>query len=82
VHEEVKQTKTRSGWPVSRTLQALGVARSSYYRWLREKPWSRKEPGELVRVVQAFEALAREKRAVGTMPWRIRRCVIGSCRGG
>ncbi len=64
MHEEVKQTKTRSGWLVSRTLQALGVARSSYYRWLREKPWSRKEPGELVRVVQAFEALAREKRAV------------------
>ncbi len=64
MHEEVKQTKTRSGWLVSRTLQALGVARSSYYRWLREKPWSRKEPGELVRVVQAFEVLAREKRAV------------------
>lgn len=29
----VKQTKARSGWPVSRTLAALGVPRSVYYAW-------------------------------------------------
>jgi len=29
----VKQTKVRSGWPVSRTLAALGVPRSVYYAW-------------------------------------------------
>lgn len=58
----MKQTKTRSGWPAARTLQALGVARSSYYRWLREESWSK--PAEPVRVVQAFEALAPEKQAV------------------
>jgi transposase InsO family protein len=64
VHEEVKQTKTRSGWPARRTLQALGIARSSYYRWLREQAWS--APSEPVRVVQAFEALPEEKQAVRT----------------
>jgi transposase InsO family protein len=64
VHEEVQQTKTRSGWPVRRTLQALGIARSSYYRWLRAEAWS--APSEPVRPVQAFEALPEEKQAVRT----------------
>ena len=36
VHEEVKLTKQRSGWPVAKTLSALGVTRTTYYRWLRE----------------------------------------------
>src|SRR5438270_2531231 len=36
VHEEVEQTKHRSGWPVKQTLAALGVAPRSYYRWLKE----------------------------------------------
>ena len=62
MHEEVKQTKTRSGWPARRTLQLLGIARSSYYRWLRDEAWS--APPEPVRVVQAFEALPEEKQAV------------------
>ncbi len=60
----MKQTKQRSGWPVTRTLRALGVSRSSYYRWLREEAWSREQPAEPVRPVQAFEALAEERQAV------------------
>lgn len=36
VEEEVKQAQSRSGWPVGKTLAALGVARRSYYRWLKE----------------------------------------------
>jgi putative transposase len=64
VHAEVQQTKQRSGWPAGRTLQALGVARSSYYRWLREQSRSRGAPAEPVRPVQAYEALAEEQAAV------------------
>lgn len=63
VQEEVQATKTRSGWPARRTLAALEVPRSSYYRWLREAAWSR-ATSEPVRPVQAFEALHEEKRAV------------------
>jgi putative transposase len=62
VHAEVKQTKTRSGWPARRTLTALGVSRSSYYRWVRQEAWS--APSEPVRPVQAFEATSEEKQAV------------------
>lgn len=58
----MKQTKTRSGWPARRTLQALGIARSSYYRWLRQESWA--APSAPVRPVQAFEALPEEKQAV------------------
>lgn len=64
MHEEVQQTKTRSGWPARRTLTALGVSRSSYYRWLRAEAWS--APSAPVRPVQAFEALPEEKQAVRT----------------
>lgn len=60
----MKQTKRRSGWSVRRTLSALGIARSSYYRWLREEAWARQQPAEPVRPVQAFEALPEEKQAV------------------
>ena len=58
----MKQTNERSGWPAGRTLQALGIARSSYYRWLREEAWL--SPPEPVRPVQPFEALPEEKQAV------------------
>ena len=46
------------------TLAALEIACSSYYRWLREEAWSRQQPAEPVRPVQAFEALPEEKQAV------------------
>ena len=62
VHDEVQQTKTRSDWPVRRTLQALGIAPSSYYRWLKEQAWAQTAPS--VRPVQAFEALSEEREAV------------------
>jgi transposase InsO family protein len=64
VHEEVKLTKQRSGWPVGRTLSALGVTRTTYYRWLREEAWARARAGERPKPVQPYEALAEEKAAV------------------
>jgi len=30
----VEQTRKRSGWPVKRTLRALGIAPSSYFEWI------------------------------------------------
>ena len=44
VHEEVELTKRRSGWPVVKTLAALGVTRTTYYRWLREEAWAKARP--------------------------------------
>jgi transposase InsO family protein len=41
VHEEVELTKRRSDWPVGKTLAALGVSRTTYYRWLREEAWAK-----------------------------------------
>ncbi len=64
VHEEVQQARKRSGWPAKKTLAALGVARRTYYRWLREEAWARALPAEPVRPVQPYEALAEEKTAV------------------
>ena len=64
VHEEVEQTRQRSGWPAKKTLAALGIARRSYYRWLREEAWARALPAEPVRLLQPYEALAEEKEAV------------------
>jgi putative transposase len=64
VHATVLQTKERSGWPARRTLAALGIARSSYHRWLREEAWARALPEEPVRPVQPYEASAEEKEAV------------------
>jgi transposase InsO family protein len=64
VHEEVEQTRERSGWPAKKTLAALGIARRSYYRWLREEAWARELPAEAVKPVQPYEALPEEKEAV------------------
>ncbi len=64
VHGTVVQTKERSGWPGRRTLAALGIARSSYYRWLREEAWARELPAKPVQPVQPYEASAEEKLAV------------------
>jgi putative transposase len=63
VHEVVKQTKRRSGWPVRRSLQALGVSPTSYYRWLRERKMGATATAP-IRPVQAYEALEEEKHAV------------------
>jgi transposase InsO family protein len=62
VHAEVKKTKERSRWPATRTLRALGIPRRTYYRWLREEAWARRE--EVVKPVQPYEALPAEKEAV------------------
>jgi putative transposase len=64
VHEEVEQTRERSGWPAQKTLAVLGIARRSYYRWLREEAWARALPAEPVKPVQPYEALPEEKEAV------------------
>jgi putative transposase len=63
VHAEVRSTKQRSGWPAGRTLAALGVKRTSYYRWLREEAWAKQaEPPP--KPVQPYEALPEEKEVV------------------
>lgn len=62
VHEEVEQAKQRSGWPVAKTLTALGVSVRSYYRWLRERAWDRPRPA--VKPVPPYEATPAEKAVV------------------
>jgi putative transposase len=64
VHEEVQQAKRRSGWPARRTLAALGIARRSYYRWLKEEAWAKDRPTEPSPPVSPYEALSEEKQAV------------------
>jgi putative transposase len=64
VHEEVERTEQRSGWAAHRTLQALGVSRRSYYRWLKEEAWAKAVPADPVPPVQMYEALSAEKEAV------------------
>jgi putative transposase len=64
VHEEVELTKRRSGWPVGKTLAALGVTRTTYYRWLREEAWAKELPREPPKPVQPYEALPEEKATV------------------
>lgn len=56
--------KGRSGWPASRTLAALGIARRSYYRWLQEEAWAKGRPAEVPRPVPLYEALTEEQQAV------------------
>ncbi len=65
VHAEVEQTQERSGWPAGRTLKALGMSRSSYYRWRREAKWAQEGRWSApLRPVQVYEALPEEKAAV------------------
>lgn len=64
VHEEVVRAKERSGWPAKKTLAALGIARRSYYRWLKAEAWARALPAAPVKPVQPYEALPQEKEAV------------------
>lgn len=64
VHEEVERTKKRSGWPVRRTLAALGIAPRSYYRWLKEEAWAKDRAAEPSPPVSPYEALPEEKKAV------------------
>jgi len=64
VHEEVQRTKERSGWPAGKTLAALGVTRTTYYRWLREEAWAKARPAAPVPPVQPYEALPEEKAVV------------------
>ena len=59
----MEQTKARSGWPARRTLEALGIGRGTYYRWLKQTAWT-KEPRGAVRPLQLFEALAEEREVV------------------
>ena len=47
-----RSTKRRSGWPVAKTLVALGISRRTYYRWVREKSWAKTSPAEPIRPVQ------------------------------
>lgn len=63
VQAVVQQTKRRSGWPARRTLRALGIPATSYYRWLREKAWVQAASAPIP-PVQAYEALEEEKQAV------------------
>jgi transposase InsO family protein len=64
VHEEVEQTKRRSGWPAKRTLAALGISRRSYYRWLKEEAWAKDRPAAPIAPVPPYEALVEEKEVV------------------
>jgi putative transposase len=57
----VTQTRTRSGWPVVRTLRVLGVSPRSYYRWTKEQRWEKEASPQ---PVQPYEVLAGEREAV------------------
>jgi transposase InsO family protein len=65
VQAVVVQTKTRSEWSTRRTLVALGIAPTSYYRWLREEAWAKAtSTAAPVGPMQAYEALPEEKQCV------------------
>jgi putative transposase len=63
VQQTVEQTKARSGWSARRTLQALGIARGTYYRWRKEAAWT-KAPRVAASPLQLFEALPEEREVV------------------
>jgi DNA invertase Pin-like site-specific DNA recombinase len=61
VQATVAQTRERSEWPVKKTLAALGIARRTYYRWLKEEKWAQQLLEAPPRPVQPYEALPEEK---------------------
>jgi putative transposase len=67
VEAVVEQVKERSGWSARRTLHALGVTPSSYYRWRRAAASLRALSGlsgSPPRSVTLYEALPEERAAV------------------
>ena len=64
VGAEVARTRLRSGWPVRRTLGALGVSASAYYRWERNRFRAALGEEKPPAPVQPYEALPEEKAAV------------------
>lgn len=64
VHEEVGLAKRRSGWPTDKTLRALGVSRTTYYRWRRAALRVVEGLSGPPPPVQPYEALPEEKAAV------------------
>jgi putative transposase len=64
IHEEVEQSRRRSGWPAGRTLDVLGIGRRTYYRWVGERAWDRPPESEPPAPVQPYEALPEEKKKV------------------
>ena len=69
VEAVVHKTKERSRWPVRRTLLALGVSPTSYYRWRRAAASLRAGEGlsgSPPPPVTSYEALPAERAAVRT----------------
>ena len=60
VMQIVAHTKRRSGWPVYRTLAALGVPRSVYYAWLNRESLQ----DQLGKPCRVYEILAEERAAI------------------
>lgn len=63
VYREVERTRRRSGWPVQQVLTALAVGRTTYYRWRRERAWTR-PLAATPRLATVYEALPEERAAV------------------
>lgn len=59
----VEEALSRGPLKTNEILKHLGVSRSNYFRWKKEKVWESSRP-EPISPVQAFEALPEEKRAV------------------
>lgn len=66
VEETVRDVRRWSGWAVRRSLGALGVSRSAYYRWRRrvDSPASAETAGRAARPPQPHAVLPEERTAV------------------
>ena len=62
----VQQTKTRSGWPVRRTLAALEISPGSYYRWCQPKAPAISAPSSRTPLGRGsmYEVLKSERRTI------------------